>query len=308
MAEDLELDDFLDEPDLDVNKTAQYIERSPNRFEFSPAGVSTLPAGVYAVEGRRNQPVLERRQWVTDSQEPVLSETLTEIRRRVHRCLAQPKTERQGRRLRKRGVLLFGPPGCGKSTLLYVLGADVVRAGGIVLITENPYFTERALQFIRHLEPERPILHVLEDVDQYSGSPYEAALLNVLDGNAQVDRIVTVATTNYPDELDERYTKRPGRFDELHELSLPHDDERRRYLAALLKETPAELSLDTWVAKTNEFTFAQLRELFTSVVELDEPFTDALRRVGAMSPGSGPLKPKKRRTGFRPGHGYRGEG
>ncbi|MBZ0289498.1 MAG: AAA family ATPase, partial [Anaerolineae bacterium] len=63
-----------------------------------------------------------------------------------------------------------------------------------------------------------PTLILLEELDAYLHPDEKALVLNVLDGNESTmnDKgTLLVATTNYPEAIDERILKRPGRLDRI---------------------------------------------------------------------------------------------
>jgi ATP-dependent 26S proteasome regulatory subunit len=53
--------------------------------------------------------------------------------------------------------------------------------------------------------------------------------LSVLDGENQVDKVLNIATTNYPEKLDRRLVGRPRRFDRLIYIDMPNHVVRREY-------------------------------------------------------------------------------
>ena len=63
-----------------------------------------------------------------------------------------------------------------------------------------------------------PTLILLEELDAYLHPHEKALVLNVLDGNesSMNDKgTLLIATTNYPEAIDERILKRPGRLDRI---------------------------------------------------------------------------------------------
>lgn len=133
----------------------------------------------------------------------------------------------------RKGVLLFGPPGAGKTLIVrWLCGALdgytklIVTAGHYALL-EQTFEIARALQ---------PALIVLEDVDLVGGhrdGPFAAGggtlnlLLNAMDGLAPEARMLFVLTTNRPEVLESALAARPGRVDQVIEVGLPGEAERR---------------------------------------------------------------------------------
>jgi ATPase family protein associated with various cellular activities (AAA) len=132
----------------------------------------------------------------------------------------------------RKGVLLYGPPGTGKTLIVRWLAAAldeytklIVTAGHYGLLGET-FEIARALQ---------PALIVLEDVDLVGGhrdGPFAIGstlnlLLNEMDGLAPEARVLFVLTTNRPEVLEPALAARPGRVDQVIEVGLPGEAERR---------------------------------------------------------------------------------
>lgn len=133
----------------------------------------------------------------------------------------------------RKGVLLYGPPGTGKTLVVrWLAGALegytklIVTAGHYALLEET-FEISRALQ---------PAMIVLEDVDLVGGhrdGPFAARggtlnlLLNEMDGLASESRMLFVLTTNRPEVLEPALAARPGRVDQVIEIGLPGEAERR---------------------------------------------------------------------------------
>src|SRR4051812_5189335 len=99
--------------------------------------------------------------------------------------------------LHKRGILLWGGPGSGKTASLMLMAEDIViHHNGIVCQIEHPGLAIVCLSMIRKIEPDRPIVALIEDLDALVERFGENQFLSLLDGENQVDRIVFVATTN----------------------------------------------------------------------------------------------------------------
>ncbi len=133
----------------------------------------------------------------------------------------------------RKGVLLYGPPGTGKTLVVrWLAGALegytklIVTAGRYGLLKET-FEIARALQ---------PALVVLEDVDLVGGhrdGPFAVGggtlnlLLNEMDGLASDARMLFLLTTNRPEVLEPALAARPGRVDQVIEIGLPGEAERR---------------------------------------------------------------------------------
>lgn len=184
--------------------------------------------------------------------------------------------------IHKRGVLLWGPPGSGKTATLQQLIALVINEHeGIAIFVDEPRQVSLCFQMVRKIEPTRPIVALLEDMDALVERHGENEYLALLDGEAQIANVVFVATTNYPERLDRRFVDRPSRFDTIRLIGMPTAAARRAYLQA--KEpslSPAELS--RWVDKSEGFSIAHLRELIILCRCYHKPLEHAIERLSLM--------------------------
>lgn len=186
----------------------------------------------------------------------------------------------------KRGILIWGPPGSGKTSLVQMLIEDIIERDGIVLISSSPNMLAAMLQRIRRIERHRSILVILEDLDAIISDYGEANLLSLLDGETQIDNVLYLATTNYPEKLDGRIVNRPSRFDIVQYVGMPSPQHRRIYLETRdpeLADNPKELK--KWVDATENFSLAHLKELLLSVRLFKASFADAVTRLRSMMEG-----------------------
>lgn len=173
---------------------------------------------------------------------------------------------------------------CGKTSLIRLLCDDLVnKRDGIVVMVTNCRLAETALGGIRQIEPRRPILTIIEDIETFMGASDESssarALLALLDGETQVDHIVHLATTNKPDQLEDRIVKRPGRFDLVVGLNHPVADARRAYLENLLHDHVSASEMNTLVKETEGLGLAHLRELVVANYCLGLDREETLKRL-----------------------------
>ncbi len=185
----------------------------------------------------------------------------------------------------KRGIILYGPPGSGKSCTVQLIMQDVVQRKGIVLEFNNPYLFIDGMRILRQIQPETPVVVIMEDIDSILQSYNESEILNILDGVNQMDRVVFLATTNYPQELGHRIMNRPSRFDKRFRIGFPSAASRKIYFEHLIgKENFSKLKIDIkkWVIDTDEFSIAHLKELFVAVVILQDNYDEALKTLRDM--------------------------
>lgn len=185
----------------------------------------------------------------------------------------------------KRGIILYGPPGSGKSCTVQLIMQDVVQRQGVVLEFDNPDLFVSGMRILRQIQPKTPVVVIMEDIDSILEIYNESSILNILDGVNQMDKVVFLATTNYPDKLGHRIMNRPSRFDKRFRIGFPSAESRRMYFEHLIgKENLSKfkIDIDKWVSDTNEFSIAHLKELFVAVTILGDEYKDALKTLKKM--------------------------
>jgi AAA+ superfamily predicted ATPase len=160
----------------------------------------------------------------------------------------------------KRGLLLSGPPGDGKSTAIECFVNDIAGEASIIIVEAVEH-----IRAVYHLaQTLAPAVVILEDLDLMTKSrqnPYAFAvkddvtgeLLQVLSGGSAYADIVTIATTNHPEAIDEALAKRAGRFDAHIRMGYPSDADKQRIL---------DLYLDRF-GVNDDFTRRRLQQTLT---------------------------------------------
>ncbi len=149
-----------------------------------------------------------------------------------------------------RKLLLAGVPGTGKTMLCAALAKWAIDQGYLVVYISsadqggaNFGKIEEAITTAAY--SDCPTLVLLEELDAYLHRKDEKALvLNVLDGAEALSNewgTLLIATTNYPEAIDERILRRPGRLDRIY--IIPETRERedaekmlRQYLGAMWRD------------------------------------------------------------------------
>jgi len=183
----------------------------------------------------------------------------------------------------KRGILLYGPPGSGKSCTLQLIERDVVSRGGVCLIFQSPAVFLNCYRVFRMVQPDTPVVVIMEDLDAILERQNESSVLNLLDGAEQVDRVVFLATTNYPEKLSARITNRPSRFDRRYKISHPADEARELYLESLAGEHGGDIDIPKWVRDTKGMSLAHLKELFVGTVLIGTSYNEVLGALREMT-------------------------
>lgn len=244
----------------------------------------TLPAGVYGCRVNNDLgPYVVPEPWRTDGllelPDHAMEETLADFEK--FWTLESAFTKRDF--LHKRGVMVWGPPGSGKTCLIALLAARLVKQmRGVVLKVDQPHATTACLALIRKIEPKRPLVTIMEDLDALVMQYGEPAFLSFLDGEMNVNGIVHIATTNYPERLDRRFVDRPSRFDTIRYVGMPSAAARKAYLIAKAPDLATDGELDVWVKKSDGFSLAHLKEMIVAVKCFEQPLSDVVARLRAM--------------------------
>jgi len=185
----------------------------------------------------------------------------------------------------KRGLFLHGPPGSGKTSAIRIVCEDVITRGGIVIKFTEPHLMARGLRILREIQPDIPLVVLLEDLDSLIQRYIESDVINLLDGIDGVTKVVFLATSNYPERLGPRIVNRPSRFDRRFYVGPPNEASRRLFFKYLMTqkgasgEKPEEVAianLDQWVKDTEGMSIAHLKELFVAVHILGTPYAHAI--------------------------------
>src|SRR5271154_5613051 len=246
----------------------QYYHWSKRNGVYRPVGHTQdqVPAGIYEIDNDNSGWFLTKVKFPSDNLLRLPGMPIDYILGQIDTFWTREELFKQTGLLHKRGILMYGPAGCGKTSIIRLLCDDIVhKRNGIVVMVTNCRLAETALGGIRQIEPRRPILTIIEDIEPFLGARDESssarALLALLGGATQVDHVVHLATTNKPDLLEDRIVKRPGRFDLVIGLHHPVAEARKAYLYNILKDHVSEAELDEMVEETDGLGLAHLREL-----------------------------------------------
>lgn len=269
--------DSPDEPNKPVRSHVQWMT-GDNKF-FIPASevVKKLPAGFYKIElDMSGTPIFIRQNPWKEKLIKFPETACDTVVAEIEKFWDKEADFRDAKLAYKRGLLLYGPPGSGKSSAIKLAMRNIIKRGGLVLEFGYPSSFRKGLETLREIQPETPVIALMEDLDAILDRNNESDVLNIIDGAVPVDKCIFLATTNYMERLSSRITNRPSRFDKRFEIGMPNDETRRIYLQEICGEKIGGKELDRWVTDTEGLSIAHLKELVVSVNILDYKYDDAI--------------------------------
>lgn len=289
--EENELEEFFNgQPGEKKVDFAQWSVMGDGSYIAAPKAEKKLPAGLYEFEwnNRANEWCVMRQAINTDELYELPTEEIGEILSDIKSFWKKSELYRSYKLMHKRGILLYGDPGCGKSGILQLCMLHIIKdLGGVVINIKNEDSIKAYVEMVpklRQIEPDRPLVVIIEDIDSVAGdSNYSTSvLLNILDGIKQIENVVYIATTNYPEKLEERITNRPSRFDRRYYVAPPSREVRKAYLVNKIGENDVDIDMEKWLDDTEDLSMSHLKELFISVVLLDNKYENAIEHLKGM--------------------------
>jgi AAA+ superfamily predicted ATPase len=259
-------------------------------FIPSYKNIDTVPNGLYSVifdESSRSY-ALKKYSFETDELYELPSFELNEIITDISNFWLNYEKYQKYNFIHKRGILMYGEPGCGKSGIIQLITKSIINDDGIAINIKNQDDLDTFSTFIptfRKIEPKRKLIVILEDIDSIVGEGryYTSIFLNMLDGITQIENVVYLATTNYPEKLEERITNRPSRFDRRFKIDLPNDEIRKNYILNKIQDDDIDkIDIDLWVNKTKGMSLSHIKELFISVIICGKNFNDVINNLTDM--------------------------
>jgi predicted AAA+ superfamily ATPase len=284
----VESDDDSEKVDLDIPSCWSNLKND----EYAPAYVTVpkVPSGVYEIGWNSNLQTftLKKQPFKTDELYHLPSYEIMDILKDIDNFWNRVDVYKKYNFIHKRGILMYGEPGCGKSGIIQLISQQIIKNDGIVINIKDEEDVERFTSFIgtfRKIEPKRPLIVLLEDIDSLAGEgrSQTARLLNILDGVKQIEGVVYIATTNYPEKLQERITNRPSRFDRRYKVELPNEEIRRAYINHKLSDDDLKnVDVDLWVSKTDGMSLSHLKEVVVSVIVMGRTFEETMDNLEGM--------------------------
>ena len=274
---------------MELGKHSEWLVKGTNMFTPGEKSVKRIPAGFYEMFQDPYNTYLELKTTMSDELYILPSDEMQDIIEDIKNFWNNKKSYEDYKFVHKRGILMYGKPGNGKSGIIQLISKYLIEEqdGIIINITnaENLEKYDKIVQQLREIEPDRPLIVILEDLDAMidEDSWIISTALNLLDGVKQISNVVYIATTNYPEKLEDRITNRPSRFDRKYEIPLPNAAIRKEYIKCKLTNSDLEkINLDKWVSETEGMSLAHLKELIISVIVLKNTFEDTINRLNGM--------------------------
>lgn len=181
----------------------------------------------------------------------------------------------------KRGILLAGKPGNGKTACINLLIEQLIKRDGIVFfinsIREFNNYTDIIKTAIKEIEPDRPIITIIEDIDQIIANMNgnDSEILDLLDGKYSFDHHLVILTSNDTSELSEALL-RPSRIDLMYELPSPDAKIRREFFE---KKGVDKSKLKEYADSTEGMSFAEMKEVFIGTAVLGKSLKEVINQI-----------------------------
>ena len=277
---------------IDTHTHTQWSVLQNDQFAPSYVSISHVPSGLYEMKWNSSLQtwVLAKQALNIDELYELPSPEIESILSDIKIFWRKRETYKEYNFVHKRGILLYGDPGCGKSGIIQLCVKNLIEEeNGIVINIKEDEDFKAFVEFvptIRTIEPERPLIVILEDIDSLAGEDRYSTtkLLNILDGVKQIENVVYIATTNYPEKLQERITNRPSRFDRRYEVQMPSREIRESYIKNKLSDDDLKnINLKEWLDSSEDMSLSHLKELVISVIVMGKDFKESLATLNALS-------------------------
>ncbi len=262
----------------------QYI-KSGNGNSFQPAGeiklVDSLEPCSYEARRTMDGIVFEKVDTRTDNLLMFENSRMERVIEEIDKFWSlKPNFDKLGL-LHNRGILCYGPPGTGKTAMISQVTERMISNNETVLFGKDIGTVTEALHTFREIEPDRKMVVILEDMDEYIGYS-ERDTLQLLDGSSSVDNVLFLGTTNYIEKFPPRL-RRPGRFDKEVKIGFPPVEGRMVYLNDKLGDLVEKDEIQRLADETEGFSFGHLRELVIAGFAFEEDLDKTIKRLRKVS-------------------------
>ncbi|MDH7593832.1 MAG: CDC48 family AAA ATPase [Methanomicrobiales archaeon] len=188
-----------------------------------------------------------------------------------------------------KGVLLYGPPGTGKTLIAKAVATEVdahfITLSGPEIMSKYYGESEKQLREVfEEAEKNAPSIIFIDEIDAIAPKRAEvtgeverrivAQLLALMDGLKSRGKVVVIAATNMPDQIDPAL-RRGGRFDREIEIGIPDKKGRLEIFKIHTRGVPLaeDIRLEEYANTTHGFVGADIALL------VKEAAMNALRKV-----------------------------
>jgi SpoVK/Ycf46/Vps4 family AAA+-type ATPase len=264
--------------DIDANEFS-WAEGSKSNCFVVGRNTKILPSAFYTVAQNQDSSYSYYRQTIkTDELISFKNSIAAEILNEIQNFWNSADKFKQYGFLQRRGYMFYGPPGSGKTAITEQIVSATITNGGVAFMCRNdPEDFAAGLSWFRRYEPDRPIVCLFEDIDSIIDRYGESDLLSCLDGENQVDHVLNIATTNYPEKLNKRIINRPRRFDRVIKIGFPDAKIREQYFVNKLNIDKTEVV--AWINATKNFSFAAMTDLVINVKCFGYPLDLSAKKV-----------------------------
>jgi len=193
--------------------------------------------------------------------------TKDDIRYNIERFMASEMIYKKLNVPYRRGILFTGPPGNGKTMLLKVIASQYHKWQMIAFLVNTNTGNGDLDELFRMATEDYPYaILCFEDLDSLfkKDNITMSHFLNKLDGFERHDRLLVLATTNHPEDIDPALTSRPSRFDRVWIIGPPDYECRYEYLKKCFNGSLSESFASELAQATEGFSMAYLKELYVS--------------------------------------------
>jgi SpoVK/Ycf46/Vps4 family AAA+-type ATPase len=265
-------------PSEPVNRPIQWKVVQAGIYEVCGTTARQLPPGAYGCSlNQYGEVQIHHRDLQVDDLIDFAESLPSKILEEIETFWSLGETFQRYGYLHRRGYLLYGPQGSGKSSVVHQVVHRIVGKGHVAVFCDHPGFLTRGMEIFRKIEPDRPLVCIFEDIDALIEMHGDSELLGWLDGSHQINKVINIATTNYPERLDRRIVSRPRRFDRIIKIESPTACMRETYLRKKLPDLTGTGKLAHWVDLTDGLSFAALAELVISVACLGNSLEETVK-------------------------------
>jgi SpoVK/Ycf46/Vps4 family AAA+-type ATPase len=270
----------------------QWAEVNGGSFVLSGDTVPGLKAGYYrpnTTGGMMPQLIIEPVSLVTDDLIVLADFPVEHVVNGIKKFWDMAQVYKRNGLIHKRGYLMEGPPGTGKTSISNLIAKFFVENNGVVFYGGADNIAsgsmQEAIKQFREIQ-KNPLLIVVEEFDTVMlKQPWKDAMMQLMDGANQIDNVVYLLATNFIEKIDQRFTKRPSRVDEIIHVGAPSATARKDYLRIMLEKYEGSASdIDAWVANTDGLLISHLKEAVVAVKILGQPLEATVERLRAMVP------------------------